>query len=238
MSWTPDAQVDEFVDELRRAFGPDLGSVVLHGSVARGEAQREVSDINLLVLVEDVSPSGLTRGAELARRWHEAGHGLPLVFTPAEWARALDVFPVEIADMGDHRRVLHGTDPVDARVSLRHLRLQTEREIRGRLVHLREGMLLAADRPEELGRLLLGAAPSVAAYLRALLRLRRAEVPATTPEVVDAAGSILGVDTSAFQSVWRARRAPGSLHPTLVQTAGVFDLLLATADHVDTLEDR
>lgn len=238
MSWTPDSEVDEFVRDLRNAFGQDLTSVVLHGSVVRGEAHRDVSDINLLVLVEDVSPGGLTRGATLARRWHEAGHGLPLVFTAAEWARALDVFPVEIADMGDHRRVVHGADPVDARVSLRHLRLQAEREIRGRLVHLREGMLLAADRPEELGRLLLGAAPSVAAYLRALLRLRRTDVPASTPDVVDTAGRILGVDTSAFQAVWKARRAPGSLHPTLAQTAGVFDLLLATADHVDTLEDR
>ncbi len=239
MSWNPEAEIADFVRGLSDTYGGDLASVVLHGSVARGDAQHDVSDVNLLVLVRDVSPDGLIRGSDLVRHWHESGHGAPLLFTPSEWARAIDVFPVEIADMADTRRVLYGDDPVEGRqVSLRHLRLQTERELRGRLVVLREGMVLAGGRPDELGRLLLVAAPAVAAYMRALLRLLRSEVPNDTSAVVRAAADRLDADPEPFLDVWRARRAPGSLRPTLSQTAGVFDLLLATANHVDTLGER
>ena len=239
MSWNPETEIADFVAGLRTVYADDLDSVVLYGSLARGEGQHDVSDVNLLVLVHDVSPDGLIRGSDLVRSWRETGRGVPLLFTPKEWERAIDVFPVEIADMADRRRVLHGVDPVEGRqVSLRHLRLQTERELRGKLVTLREGMVLAGGRPDDLGRLLLAAAPSIAAYLRALLRLLRSEVPTDTPGVVEAAAERVAVGPEPFLDVWRARRSPGSLRPTLAQTAGVFDLLLATADHVDTLEGR
>ena len=239
MSWQPEKEIEGFVADLADAFGDDLRSVVLHGSVARDEARRDVSDVNLLVLLDDVSPGALLRGAGLARRWREEEGAVPLLFTPEEWRRAADVFPVEVADMRDHRRVLLGDDPVEPlRISLRHLRLQAEREVRGRLVHLREGMLVAADSPEDLGRLLLSAAPSVATYARAVLRLERRAVPAATPDVVEDVADRLAVDPAPFLEVWKARARPGDLRPTLERTAGVFELLLAIAEHVDTLEDR
>ncbi|MBI4546152.1 MAG: nucleotidyltransferase domain-containing protein, partial [Gemmatimonadetes bacterium] len=130
---------------LADRFGPGLRSVLLYGSVARGEAAPGVSDINVLVLFERVDGGVLLRASPLARRWARAGNTAPLVMSWGEWQRAADAFAIEVADMQDAHEVLHGADPLEGVVVDRGaVRLQVERELRGKLVQLREGLLLAA----------------------------------------------------------------------------------------------
>lgn len=54
------AAAERYTDLLRDAFGPRLVSVVLFGSVARGEARPD-SDIDLLVVVEDLADGRFAR---------------------------------------------------------------------------------------------------------------------------------------------------------------------------------
>lgn len=231
--------VESYVAELRDAMGDALESVVLFGSLARGEAREPVSDVNLLLLVRAADRATLVRGAPVAQRWRDEAHGVPLLFTPDEWRRSADVFPVEVADMQDHRRVLLGPDPVAGlRVSPAHLRLQVERELRGELAQLRRGIFLAADHPADLGRLLLGVAPSVATYLRAVLRLVGETVPATTPDAARAACGRIGTAPDAFLEVWEGRGRPDLFVPSEASADGVIALLLATASYVDSLEEQ
>jgi hypothetical protein len=195
--------------------------------------------VNLLVLLRDASAATLARGAGAAQRWREEAGAVPLLFTPTEWRRSADVFPVEIADMKEHARVLHGADPVRALATeVTHLRLQVERELRGKLAQLRRGLFLTADHPADVGRLLLGEAPSVATYLRALLRLHRWKVPAATPDVVRAAATLVGGPAEPFLEVWAGRDRPAAFEPTPATADGVLELLLRTADHVDSMEAR
>ncbi|MBI2396141.1 MAG: nucleotidyltransferase domain-containing protein, partial [Deltaproteobacteria bacterium] len=142
-----------FVAELLAALGDRLRSALLYGSVARGEAVSGVSDINLLILVDRVDAGLLRVGSPLARRWAKAGNTAPLLMPWDEWRRASDVFAVELADMKDAHVLLQGPDPLDGLVvDARALRLQAEREIRGKMLQLREGLLLTAEKPEEVGR--------------------------------------------------------------------------------------
>jgi hypothetical protein len=239
MAWDPKEKIAHFVEELREGLGEDLESVTRYGSIPRGEGREGVSDVNLLVLLRDAGPVTLARGAPAAQRWREETGAVPLLFTPREWRRSADVFPVEVADMKEHSRVLLGSDPVrDLSTSHGHLRLQVERELRGKLAQLRRGLFLAADHPPDVGRLLLGEAPSVATYLRALLRLHRQPVPAATPEVVRAAAALSGGPAEPFLDVWGGRDRPAAFEPTTACTEGVLELLLRTADHVDSMEAR
>jgi hypothetical protein len=232
--------VDRYVAELRGALGDALDSIVLYGSVARGEASEAVSDVNLLMLLQAASRSELMRGAAVAQRWREEARAVPLLFTPDEWRRSADVFPIEIADMQDHHRVLVGADPVvGLPVSHGNLRLQVERELRGELAQLRRGVFLAANQPGDLGRLLLGAAPSLATFLRAALRLARepVPVPVATPAVIRAACAHIGATPEAFLEVWEARVRPAFV-PSESCTDGVIAMVLATASYVDSVEVR
>lgn len=239
IGWDPSERLDRYVAELKAGMGDALESVVVFGSVARGEAREGLSDVNLLLLLRDAGRATLSRGTPVAQRWREEIGGVPLLFTPQEWRRSADAFPVEVADMQAHRRVLLGADPLpEMSVDLANLRLQVERELRGKLIQLRRGIFVTADQPADLGRLLIGTAPSVATYLRALLRLAGEPVPATTPATARAAAARVGASADGFLELWDARENATSFVPGNAVTDGVIELMLATASYVDTLEGR
>ncbi|HSH46741.1 MAG TPA: hypothetical protein VK966_12925 [Longimicrobiales bacterium] len=229
---------DEFTIRLREALGERLRSVVLHGSVARGESVPDVSDVNLMVLADTVDPGLLRQLAPLAREWLEAERALPLVLSWDEWQASRDAFAIETADMLDSREVLHGDDPLaGAVVDPADLRLQAERELRGKLVHLREGTLFAADRPKELGNLLVKALPAVATYLRTALRLADRPVPGTTPEAFRDGATLVGAEADALLELWEDRRRgrPPRTDVEDRRTGAVYAVLERTVDYVDTL---
>ncbi|NIP78907.1 MAG: hypothetical protein GWM90_06800 [Gemmatimonadetes bacterium] len=232
------SQAQEFTGKLAGALGDRLESVVLHGSVARGEPVSGVSDVNLLVLVDGVDGELLRRLAPLAREWLESERALPLVLTGEEWRAARDAFAIETADMLADREVLHGEDPLaGAEVRDHDLRLQAERELRGKLIHLREGTLAAADRPQDLGRLLLTALPSVATYLRAALRLAGQPVPPSTPGVLERGASLVDADPAPLRRLWELRSKRNVPEPDVDDplVRGVHEVLTRTAEYVDTL---
>ena len=232
------AEAREFSRRLREALGARVRAVVLHGSVARGEAVEGVSDVNLLVVVDAVDPPLLRSLAAPAREWLERERALPLLFGWEEWQASTDAFAIETSDMLEAREILHGEDPLaDAAVKPSELRLQAERELRGKLVHLREGMLIAADRPAELGRLLLTALPSVVTYFRVALRLAGRPVPGTTPAVVRDAAQLLGADFQGLQGLWEQRGRREVPEPEVDDplVTAVHDALERTTEYVDTL---
>ena len=234
----PREAASELTAGLRERAGPNLRSVVLHGSVARDEAVAGVSDVNVLVLLDDASPEHLRAIAPLARDWSESAGAPPLIFEDREWARAADVFAIEVADMKDAHELLYGMDPVAALEPKRNeLRLQTERELRGKLLQLREGSLLAAESPTELGWLLTAALPSFTAYMRATLRLAGQPVPKDTPTVILRTAETIAGDPASFAAVWEARAAGRKLEARITDpiVADFYGLAERMADHVDRL---
>ena len=236
MSDLREAAVD-YTDRLRKTLGERLRSVLLHGSVARGEAVPGLSDVNLLVLVDDVEPPLLRELAPDARRWLDRRGALPLVLEWSEWQGASDAFAIETADMIDAHELLHGEDPLEgATIATRHLRLQAERELRGKLIHLREGIMLSAERPRDLGRLLMAALPSLAAYFRAALRLSGEPVPARTPDTLARGGELVGAEPDPLIGLWEIRSGgkPPRLDTTDPRVAAVHRSLEKTVEYVDT----
>src|ERR687885_789555 len=104
---------EQLVEQLRRAYGPELRAVVLYGSAAAGEHVPKRSDYNVLVITDALDFEALTRAAAVARAWGEAGNPPPLTLTSEEWRSSADIFPMEYADILARHRVLHGTPPFD-----------------------------------------------------------------------------------------------------------------------------
>jgi predicted nucleotidyltransferase len=205
----------DFVREVSDAVGDRLRAASLFGSAARDEWIEGVSDVNVLVLVDRIDAALLSRIAGAATGAVSRGV-TPLLMELDEWARAADVFAIELADMKDYAIRLHGDDPAaGATVHTATLRLQAERELRAKLLHLHAGMLLAAADPARLGQLLIHALPSFTTYLRALLRLSGATVPRSARDVIVAGCELAGAESDAFMSVHEARTGRRSLEVAL-----------------------
>lgn len=221
---------EEFVTDLRGTMGERVRSALLFGSAARGEWIEGVSDVNVLTLIDDISAPVLAEAAPAVNR--AAVFGVrPLLMEVREWRRATDVFSIELSDMKDAGIPLFGDDAVaNVAVQASILRLQAERELREKLLHLHGGMLLAADDPARLGQIFMRALPSFMTFLRTALRLSKIPVPSTDQGVVKAGCELASADPAAFQAVLDARRNGGAF--TVSLTDPIADQFNTTAERL------
>lgn len=226
------------VAELGGAYGAALRSVVLYGSAARGDFQPGVSDLNVLVLLDDAEPASLRRGSGPAQRWVKEGNPPPLLFGAEEWRRSADVFPIEIADIRDAHVVLHGEDPVGGvRIEPRHLRLQCERELKGKQVQLRESYLLLCDQPEPLGKVMQRSLSTFLVLFRTVLRLAGEDPSHDPEETIRRTAARVGFEAAPLLEILRARRAGTPLRPAAdaAEVVGYLEAVARTVDFVDAL---
>ncbi len=88
---------------LRTTFAADLRSVVVFGSLPRGESIPGVSDLNLLVILESITAQTLVRAAPVLQQWIRQGNTPPYLYSWEEWRGMQDSFAIEISDMNDAR---------------------------------------------------------------------------------------------------------------------------------------
>jgi hypothetical protein len=230
-----DRVVRPFLAEVDAAVG-DGYSAVLYGSGARSDFVPGRSDLNLMLILDELAPPTLTALSGPFRSWRKSGYDPPLVISRAEWARATDVFPIEIADMRCGYEVLRGADPVDGlQVAPADLRHALEREFRGKLLRLRQGYVAAGGDAAALGTLAGRSAGTVMVLLRSLLVLLGRPVPHEPVEVAAAAATAMGIDGEPLLNVVRHRAERGwRCPPTAFE--GYMDAVARAAGFLDQLQ--
>jgi hypothetical protein len=201
--------VDRVVTPFLTAADSALGrgySAVLYGSAARGDYIPGLSDINLIVVSDELTPASLRALGGALASWPTSASQPPLLVTRAEWARATDVFPIEITDMRAGCQVLRGADPLAGlEVSPADLRQALEREFRGKLLRLRQGYAASAGDPTVLGTLAIRSAATMMVLLRGLLALVGRSIPKDPLQLAVAGAEALGVDSEPLLLMVRHR---------------------------------
>jgi predicted nucleotidyltransferase len=226
--------VEPFLRECDRLLGRGY-SAVLHGSVARGEYLEGWSDVNLLLVLESATPDVLGALTTPFAFWAKSRQPPPLLLSRSEWRRAADVFPVEITDIRSAYRVLRGDDPLaDVTVRPPDLRAALERDLRGRLLRLRQGFVALAADPGALAGLARDTAPSVVVLLRCALVLAGAQLPPTRSDVAVTAGLVIGFPSAHLSEVL-AHLGDGDWNCTPDCFAGYIAAVESTVRYIDTL---
>lgn len=227
-----------FSRSLVEVYGEDLRSVVLYGSAARGQFREGVSDLNVLALLRSSDAATIRRGSAVARKWVQEGNPPPLLLAEDEMRRSVDVFPIEYADIRDAHVVLHGADAfADLEIRDEHLRLQCERELKGKQIQLRERYLLAAEEPAELGELLTRSISTFLVLFRTVLRLSGDAVPTDPEAVVGAVAARAGFAPEPLLEILRARAAGSALKPQphAPVVTGYLDAVARTVELIDRM---
>ncbi|PTY03423.1 hypothetical protein DB346_05950 [Verrucomicrobia bacterium LW23] len=127
--------LDEVVEALRSALGGNLYSCCLYGSAVRGNFERD-SDLNLLILLNDFTPSAHVALAAVISKHRRVA---PFLLARRGFERSFRVFSPKFASIRRNYRVLAGADPLAAmRIDPeeeRYLVEQALRNLRLRLVH-------------------------------------------------------------------------------------------------------
>ncbi|MFW5744825.1 MAG: hypothetical protein ACOC2D_16240 [Spirochaetota bacterium] len=227
----------DFVELARSVFGEAVESVIVYGSFLKPTFTPGASDVNVLVVVGEGHESALRELGRRGRRLMRTHRITPLVMTHREFVTSADVFPMEYLDIVETHQVLYGPDVTrDLEISKANLRHETEHQLRGSLVTLRQ-LAVVAGRPRPFRKLLLRRRleewyGSLAAILRGLLRLHdAAEVPQAPDELVREINRVLGLESGPILQLLACRQ--GECPDSVELIDGLLERLARLVEIVD-----
>ncbi|MFA7369846.1 MAG: hypothetical protein WC334_09395 [Kiritimatiellales bacterium] len=228
---------EQFTEKLKSVCGDNLQAVVLYGSAAAGDYTEKGSDYNLLSVLNGLDSAALRSLAKPVAVWKRAGNPLPLLFARKRLEEAADVFPIELLDMRDARKVLYGEDVIAGiHPDPANLRLQVEHELRSALIQLGRSYLSASGNPRRMAALLTGSFSGVLTLFRAALRLYENPVPAEKFQVLEKLNGRIPVALDAFRQIKALKT--GALKIKKVDADRLFEEYLKSIEAVVDAVDR
>jgi predicted nucleotidyltransferase/uncharacterized protein (UPF0335 family) len=202
----PEEIFEEFTQDYQAVFRDDLKSIILYGSGARGEYVPKKSDLNFLVVLTETAMDRLRDVFPLIRKWRKRRVNIPLFLTEEYIGSSLDAFPIEFLNFNDSHVLVFGKDVLTGlSFHKADIRLQCEREIKGKLLLLREAFLASEEKTTSLAHLCSASLTAFVSLFRALLFLKDRDIPRQNREVISAAAQAIGFDDGPFLEVLRIK---------------------------------
>lgn len=195
----PEKIFPQITEDYRNIFRDDLSAIILYGSGASGHYVPGKSDLNFLVILTDKGMRDLEKAMDTVTRWRKSRVAVPLFMTKDYIGSSLDAYPIEFLDMKLHHVLVYGKDVLEGlEIHPGHLRLQVERELKGKLLHLRQRFLETEGKDKQLRELIKVSLTAFLSSFKALLYLRGLDVPRERREIITATARAVGVDTAVF----------------------------------------
>jgi hypothetical protein len=200
-------RVRPFFEEILGSHLSNVHSIHITGSSLTGDFNPKASDTNSVVVLKEMDLGFLETLAPMGKKYRKKKVAAPLIMTPGYIENSLDVFPVEFLNI----KLIHQTvfgDDVFAGIELNtnNLRHQCERELKVKLIGLRQGYISAMG---DVTMITEGLGQSITGYIplfRALLVLLGKEPPALNADVLKALDEATGFDCSIFHKLLEEKK--------------------------------
>ena len=198
----PEEIFSGIIDDYQQLFGDDLMAIVLYGSAASGDYIPGQSDINFMVILSEQGVDSLDRAFGLVSKWRKRNVATPLFLTEAYIRTSLDVFPIEYLNLQNNYKLVHGKDILkDLTFQDEYLRLQCEREVKGKLLLLREAFLESGGKGKRLQQVLADSLGAFFAIFSALLHLKGVAIPKHKREITRAFCQAFDMNGDLFEKL-------------------------------------
>lgn len=206
-------KIRPFIEEVSGSAHTDnLHSFYIVGSALTPDFDEKNSQINSVIVLNDMDLGFVEYLAPLGKRYKNKGVAAPLIMTPAYIESSLDVFPVEFHDFRLIHETIFGEDLfIGLEIAASHLRSQCEREIKTKLIRLRQGYISSLGDKKLLSE---GFADSIVGYIplfRAILTLLNRDAPVGRLDVIKSLEEGTGIKTGIFEKMLKLRRKQISL---------------------------
>jgi hypothetical protein len=195
-------RIAPMVDEIIKEHPRNVHSFHIVGSAVLPDFNEKLSDINSVVVLQNMDLKFITFLAPLGKKYGRKKIAAPLVMTPKYIQDSLDAFPVEFLDFMLVHKTVYGEDILkDIRIEKLPLRLQCEREIKTKLISLRQGYISSLGKKERLAIVLVRSITGSMALFRAIITLLGNEPPVPRAAVVKTFGAATAIGTEIFEKL-------------------------------------
>ena len=231
-----DKNVIKFMEQIKKTLGDNLKSFIVYGSAATGEVYKH-SDYNTLMVMETIDTKALKMITRPVDGWVKKGQPIPMIFTMDSMMASQDVFPLEFLDIKENHVMLFGEDVFKKmKISSKNLRLEIERELKSKLIRLRQSFILTGGNSGKIKRLLIRSISTFVALLKGIIRLYGKKVPAKKNEIIDAAPAALKLDKELFKRILSVKEQKSDINGGEIE--GVFSMYMAEMDRVADIVDK
>ena len=175
-----------FCAGLGKSLGGNLVSVLLYGGLAKGEFVPAKSDVNVMVVLNQV---GLEAMDQIRGELEAARRRIPLnllTLASSDIEDSAEVFSIKFLDIQRHHLVLFGVDATASMVVPRErLRRQCSRDLMNLLLRLRQFYLQRAWHPEQMESALVKCVSSLFTDLAIAVELETGREVSTKAEVIE-----------------------------------------------------
>jgi len=228
-----------FLEVLLENHQDKLHSVYIIGSALTRDYDPKKSDINSTIVLHDMDLKFLELLAPLGKKYGKKGIAAPLFMTPAYIDKSRDVFPIEFLNIKLLHLTVFGQDIFkDLDIDRSYLRHQCERELKVKLIGLRQGYISAAGDQKILAS---GFAGSIAGYMplfKAIIVLLGRDTPQNNQEILSALTEITGVRTDAFKQVLalKYRQSRPTIEKLNIVFEDYYEIIEQLGEMIDALD--
>jgi hypothetical protein len=235
----PEEIFAEFTSDFQKIFGAHLISISLYGSGAREDYAPGKSDLNFLIVLSEEGIGDLKKVHAVLPKWRKRRVAIPLIMTKSFILSSLDAYPIEFLNMKRHYVPVFGEDVLkELAFNRSSLRLQAERELKGKILLLRARYLETEGKEDRIKDLIRESITAFVSIFNALLYLKGMDIPKGRSEVVRAVSGTFSVNAGAFLKCVEIKEGRGQFPSSEME--GIFEdylreLVLLT-DSVDRME--
>lgn len=239
MAKIPDKPQDVFVpltEEYKKVFSKDLVSLIVYGSAASGFYVKGKSDINLLVVLTPEAVNSLEEALETVEYWRKRSVAVPWVMTKKFIASSLDCYPIEFLNMQNSHILIYGEDVLaPLKFKPEDLRLQIEKELKGKLILLRQGYLETEGNLKNLKQLIGRSVMAFISIFNAMLFLTQASLPQKKRDTIRELAKLFTFDAELFLSCIDIKEGVDKFSSE--ELAGIFKRYLGEVENLCNIVD-
>lgn len=199
---------NEVLNTIQNSFKDNLLSVMLYGSILTDSYTPGISDINILIILENVKVQQLENFTKSSYKLIRKHKITPLILSRNEFINSADVFPLEYFDIKEKNRVIYGEDETkNLKITDTNLRHQIESGLRGNLTRLRQAIIASKAKDQVMKGFFKVWMGSILSMFRGLIRLKKETVVNLNhDEIIEKVGKLYGINPEVFKDIFHLRQ--------------------------------
>lgn len=228
---------EPFYDQLTDNFNDIIHSITLVGSALTEDFDPSHSDINSILTLNNMDLKFIETFAPLGKKFGKKRIAAPLIMTPEYISTSLDVFPIEFLNIRLNHLTLFGDDIFKTiEINKTDLRYQCERELKVKLIDLRQSYIASIGNPKFIVEEFINAFSGYIPLFRSIIYLLGKNPPLENADVISELGTTSGIDTDPFTRMLKEKKDREKL--SIEQLNHIFETYYTAIEHLGNLVDE
>ncbi len=225
-----------FFSDLQLRYPDAVHSFHIVGSAVTPDFREKGSVIHSVIIVHKIDFGFIEFLSSLGKKYRKKGIAAPLIMTPEYIRDSINIFPIEFHDFQLIHKTVAGEDIFrDMVISKASMKLQCEREVKVRLIGLRQSYLTSLGDKRSLAEILSHSVVGCMPLIRGVLFIFDKEPPVKRHDAIRVFQELVSIDAGVFERLLLLRA--GLIKPSKEELHHIFEHYHAVLENVEAFID-